>query len=258
MKQAMPQRELPASNSRTGAIILDDLSGCVTRLALWERLLERVRPATMLELGVWKGEFAAFVLSHCPAVERYYMIDPWRPLPSWNKPLNVAATDFDAAYRAAMDATLFAERRITVLRGTTHEVIDQVPDGSLDLAYVDGDHTLRGITIDLINVYPKIKPGGYLCGDDFSPDVWQHDSAYEPTLVFPFAVYFAEAVGAPIHALPCKQFLIEKPKASGGAFAFFDHTGAYGDTQLRGALLRTAERDGALRRLGRKVKRLLD
>ena len=33
-----------------------------------------------------------------------------------------------------------------MLRGTTTEVIDRVPDRSVDFAYIDGDHTLRGIT----------------------------------------------------------------------------------------------------------------
>jgi hypothetical protein len=55
-------------------------------------------------------------------------------------------------------------------------------------------------------------------------------------LVFPFALYFAEAVGAPIHALPANQFLIEKPQSSSGSFEFHDTTGIYRDTQLRGHL----------------------
>ena len=37
-----------------------------------------------------------------------------------------------------------------------------------------------------------------------------HAQQYEPTLVFPFAVYFAEAVGSRIYGPPHSQFLIEK------------------------------------------------
>ena len=54
--------------------------------------------------------------------------------------------------------------KVVILRGRTKEVIDQVPDNSLDFAYIDGDHTLRGITIDLMNVLPKIKEGGIIGG----------------------------------------------------------------------------------------------
>jgi hypothetical protein len=110
-----------------------------------------------------------------------------------------------------------------------------VPDASarslLDFAYIDGDHTLRGITIDLIRVYPKVRLNGWIGGDDFSRTVWQHHTRFEPTLVFPFALYFAEAVGARIYALPSSQFLIQK--ANRHPFAFVDLTGCYGDTSLR-------------------------
>jgi hypothetical protein len=49
--------------------------------------------------------------------------------------------------------------------------------------------------------------------------------------VFPFAVYFAEAVGARIYALPYSQFLIEKNRSQ--SFSFIDLTGDYGDVDLR-------------------------
>jgi hypothetical protein len=65
------------------------------------------------------------------------------------------------------------------------EVIDQITDGELDLAYIDGDHKLKGISIDLIRVYPKVRVGGFLCGDDFTRSVWEHKTSFEPTLVFP-------------------------------------------------------------------------
>jgi len=55
-----------------------------------------------------------------------------------------------------------------ILRGKTAEVIDQITDGELDLAYIDADHTLKGIAIDLIRVYPKVRDGGFLGGDDFT------------------------------------------------------------------------------------------
>jgi hypothetical protein len=134
-------------------------------------------------------------------------------------------------------------------------VIDQIPDGSLDFAYVDGDHTLRGITVDLISVYPKIRDGGWIGGDDFSPTIWQHSAEFEPTLVFPLAVHFAEAVGARIYGLPFKQFLIEK--APGPAHEFIDLTGRYGDLELGRQLDQRPEADtGGLRsRVGGLLRR---
>jgi hypothetical protein len=113
------------------------------------------------------------------------------------------------------------------------EVIDGVPDASLDLVYIDGDHTLRGITIDLLNVWKKVKAGGWIGGDDLSADIWQHSTRFEPTLVFPFVFYFAEAMGASIYALPRSQYLLEKPGGSKSAFACHDLVGSYGHPTLR-------------------------
>src|SRR5437762_1102216 len=60
---------------------------------------------------------------------------------------------------------------------------------------------------------------------------WQHGSAYEPTLVCPFAIYFAEAMRLPFVALPHKQFLIQK--AADTSFSFVDLTGTYSDLSLK-------------------------
>lgn len=204
------------------------MAGVEDRQDVLDRLLDHVSPRHVLEIGVWKGAFSAFALAK-PYVERFYMLDPWRQLPEWNKPFNKAASQFDEVLSEALAATDFAADRRVVLRGTTTEKIGEIADNSLDLAYVDGDHTLRGVSIDMIACWSKIRPGGHLLGDDFVPSIWQHAAAFEPTFVFPFACYFAEAMGCEIVALGHGQFLI--PKTFTG-YRFTDFTGRYGQTAL--------------------------
>jgi len=195
------------------------------RISYWAEFINRHGIKTAAEVGVWKGEFAAAILSRCPQIERYYLIDPWARLDDWNKPLN--SDDLERAYRDTMEKMRPFGERVVVLRGRTRDVAHRLPE--LDFAYVDGDHTLRGITIDLINIWPKIRQGGWLGGDDFSKTIWQHNSRYEPSLVFPFAVHFAEAVDAPITALRRSQFRIEKIQG----FAFNDPERLYPSTELK-------------------------
>ena len=202
-----------------------------SRLDLWTDFVREAGVARMLEVGVYRGSFAARLLEQCGGIERYYMLDPWRHLEGWEKPANKSDDVFEQFLSETRSKTDFAASKRVILRGKTTEVIDQIGDGELDFAYVDGDHTLKGITIDLTRVFPKVRAGGWIGGDDFSSTVWQHATTFEPTLVFPFAVYFAEAVGARIYALPEKQFLLEK--RTDGAFAFVDLVGEYGDVGLR-------------------------
>ena len=187
------------------------------------------------EIGVYKGEFAEKILRGCKQVKTYIMIDPWRNLSDWNKPANVNDLLFREYYEEAIARTNFWSEKIRILKGKTTEVIDEVDDESCDLIYVDGDHTLKGISIDLISVWSKIKKDGVVLGDDFSPSIWQHGKKFDPSMVFPFAVHFAEAMNRKIYALPFYQFLICKGQKG---FEFIDFTnGSYSRTDLREQLL---------------------
>lgn len=205
-------------------------SGATSRIELWIKVLRTARIRNLLEVGVWKGEFAEQMLKQCDFLEQYYMLDPWANLPDWNKPYNVDTKTFDHIYDEAMRRTDFAASKRVVLRGRTKEVIDQIPDNSLDFAYIDGDHTLRGITIDLIRVLPKIKDGGLLGGDDFDTTPWRHGIAFEPSLVCPLSIYLAEAFNLPIAALPFDQFILQKGNSQ--SFTFIDITNRYSDLSL--------------------------
>ena len=201
-----------------------------SRQEIWHQFLEAQRTRSMAEIGVWKGDFAADILSAISHLETYFMIDPWANLPDWNKPFNVEPEIFESIYQEMLDKTDFVTQKRQILRGRTKEVVHHIPDESLDFVYVDGDHTLRGITIDLITIWPKIRKGGFLGGDDFTTTPWQHDVKYEPTMVCPFAIYFAEAMDVPIMAPGFNQFLIQKSDHL--SFSFIDLRGDYQDVSL--------------------------
>ena len=63
--------------------------------------------------------------------------------------------------------------------------------------------------------------------------IWKHGLRFEPTMIFAFAIHFAEAVGATIYALPDTQFCIHK---TDGGFAFVDLAGEHGKNGVRDLL----------------------
>lgn len=201
-----------------------------SRETFWAEFVNSFGLQQIAEIGVYRGDFAKTLLQGCERLTRYYMIDPWKHLTDWNKPANLPEAELESYYQETMSKTEFAAGKRCILRGRTVDVIDHIPDQTLDFAYIDGDHTLRGITIDLTCIFPKVRLGGFVGGDDFTRSIWQHKTTFEPTLVFPMAVYFAEAVGATIFALPNSQFCLQKTEER--HFSFIDMTGAYGDTTL--------------------------
>ncbi|HYA25079.1 MAG TPA: class I SAM-dependent methyltransferase [Terriglobales bacterium] len=219
------------TNDSTKQLIASCMSASQSRIEFWAEFIHHTKIQRMVEVGVWKGDFAVNILQRCDCVNKYFMVDPWRHLDNWNKPANQNDALLDSFYEMTKARTEFAKDRRVILRGKTTEVIDQIKDGELDFAYIDGDHTLKGIAIDMVRVYPKIRTGGFLGGDDFSRTIWSHRTSFEPTLVFPFAVYFAEAVGATIYSLPNIQFLLHKTEQR--TFGFVDLVGQYDDLSLR-------------------------
>jgi len=218
-----------------------------SRMEIWRMLCNMLEIETMAEVGIWKGEFSAEMLSNCPSINKYYMIDPWAHQEDWDKPFNLDDDEkFEEIYREAMSRTEFAGRKRRALRGKTEDVVNEIPDNSLDLVYIDGDHTLRGITLDLISLYPKVKDGGYIGGDDFKINPWHHGFDYEPTLVYPYSVYYCEAMNIPIAAMPYDQFLIKKDAANG--YQFHDVTGRYTERGIKNLL--TDRRVGVCKLLG--------
>jgi hypothetical protein len=203
-------------NKMKSIALLDKLTSVVNeasknsnnRFELWGNILDKFEIKEACEVGVWKGDFANYILSKVEGIEKYIFVDPWKTLPNWNKPLNVSNIEFEKVRNEAFEKNKIYFDKIKELRYPTKEAVKQIEDASLDFVYIDGDHTLRGITIDLISILPKIKNGGFIGGDDFTRNIWQHSDEFDPTEVFPFAIYFAEANDLTIFTLPFDQFLI--------------------------------------------------
>lgn len=196
------------------------------REALLAGLLREAGVRDFCEIGVFRGKLSAHLLAECPELTRYVMVDPWRHLPGWDKPANLDDAQFEAIHQEAMERVAAHRDKVEVLRDETRVALDAVKDRSLDAVYVDGDHTLRGITIDLIRALPKLRRGGLLMGDDLTRNIWQHGEEFAPSEVFPFALYFAEAQGLPIFTLPQGQFVIVNAPRKG--YRLFDYAGLAG------------------------------
>src|SRR5437660_9609638 len=123
------------------------ISKSQSRLEFWIELIRSIGVQRMAEVGVYRGDFATGVLRSCEGLTRYYMIDPWRHLNDWNKPANHDDSVLGEFLQEAKAKTDFAAGKRVILRGKTTEVIEQIGDGELDLAYIDADHTLKGIAI---------------------------------------------------------------------------------------------------------------
>ena len=87
----------------------------------------------------YEGDFAVEILQQCENVNKYYMIDPWKHLADWEQTRQSRRMAVSRkCSKSVKSKTDFAQTRRAILRGKTVDVIDQVSDGELDFAYIDG------------------------------------------------------------------------------------------------------------------------
>lgn len=120
------------------------------------------------ELGVWKGRTFLHLLTHCPNTT-VIGVDAWKARPE-NAGVEGGET-YEKWDMAGLEAYVrlrsrpFGERAI-IHKMETHEAAALVPDGSLDLVFIDADHSAEGVARDIAGWRPKLKPGGVLAGHD--------------------------------------------------------------------------------------------
>jgi len=130
----------------------------------------------VVEVGVERGVFSRIILEHNEPAQ-LTLVDSWcsRPGTAWDVKDPSAQANHDNNYRYVL--RLFAaEKRVQALRLLSLDAAQTFPDGSLDIVYLDADHTTTAE--DIQAWWPKVKPGGWLCGHDYTMTDWitvKHD-----------------------------------------------------------------------------------
>lgn len=143
------------------------VSGTPYRVRLLDYL---AKGGAVAEIGVWKGDFSAVLLEKLePSV--LHLIDPWLFQPQFPKRLygGLAARDqaaMDRLHRSVV-ARFVNRPEVHIHRQTSVDAMHALPDASLDIVFVDGDHSFEAVLQDLVLAHRKVKPGGYICGDDW-------------------------------------------------------------------------------------------
>eukprot|EP00040_Diaphanoeca_grandis_P038783 m.257332 g.257332 ORF g.257332 m.257332 type:complete len:269 (+) comp35183_c0_seq1:88-894(+) len=151
-------------------------------------LLRQYIPANSVgcEIGVWKGEFTEVLVDICKP-STLHLIDPWRHFGEYKDAwfggqCEDGQKSMDAIFESvrAKFPKEEASGKVVFHRGMSEEVDSEIPDGSLDWVYVDGNHMYEFVKKDLELYYPKVRKGGIIFGDDYMLGVgWWGDGVVE-------------------------------------------------------------------------------
>jgi predicted O-methyltransferase YrrM len=139
--------------------------------ATLERLIKkRSRPGMIVfELGTYTGRSAMTMLPHIKRMQgKLYCVDWFRGNPGVTAEITTSYQNHNIleTFLNNIKEAGYGEY-VTVLVGTSHDVSCIVAQNSADLIFIDADHRYSKVKSDILQWYPKLKPGGLMCGHDF-------------------------------------------------------------------------------------------
>ncbi len=122
-------------------------------------------PLTGIEVGVAEGYNSFDLLEK--GMEKLYLVDNWRTIHGVTGDGNFDQAWHEKNYMDAMARVEPHRDKVIVLRGLSNQMCHNVPDESVSMVYLDGDHSYVGVLKDLNCWYPKVVKGGIIAGHDF-------------------------------------------------------------------------------------------
>ena len=122
-----------------------------------------------VEIGTWTGQFAETLLNntHCT---RLFCVDPYKHFDDLSYPdyINTQLQTGGDTYFYKTKSHLEEQfgSRVTLVRKSSMEAVNDFQESSLDFVYIDGNHEYSHVLEDILAWFPKIKSGGILAGDD--------------------------------------------------------------------------------------------
>jgi hypothetical protein len=140
-------------------------------------ILRRIGALTQpigVEVGVFTGTMSRALLNGHQGLH-LYMVDNWlaeeaqpasyRASEDYHSRLSVRKQQRYQARARAITQCYAARRTILVLSSVVAATCFE--DGQCDFVFLDADHSYTGVRTDITVWWPKIRPGGWLCGHDY-------------------------------------------------------------------------------------------
>lgn len=150
----------------------------IPQMHIYEEMVKNAKDGShFVEIGAWKGKSTS-----CMAVEiinsgkkiKFDVVDTFKgSTEHQNLPCIVNGTLYQE-YLANIDTV---KNYVNTIVGNSTHIAGMYTDNSLDFVFVDGDHTYEGVYNDIMAWLPKVKQGGYICGNDIFQKGFEQVSA---------------------------------------------------------------------------------
>ena len=141
-----------------------EIDGWFNHQNAYDFLLSKVpSDGTFVELGAWLGKSSSYLCDKATG-QQIIIIDSFKG----------TAEYIDSYYNLAKTADIYelfvdnmGNRKYKAIKATSKSASRKFKDESLDVVFIDLNHSYESVKEDIALWLPKVKKGGYLAGDDY-------------------------------------------------------------------------------------------
>jgi hypothetical protein len=119
------------------------------------------------EIGVERGDTYGYILNNCPTIKEWHGVDIWTPYKQYVTKSNGSKWPHDQYHQHALSIAKKHEGKAFIHRDYSENIAKEVEDESIDIVFIDADHTYEGVHSDILSWMPKVRKGGIICGHDY-------------------------------------------------------------------------------------------
>jgi predicted O-methyltransferase YrrM len=141
-----------------------EIDGWFNHEAAYDYLIAQMpEGGTFVELGAWLGKSSAYLCDKATG-KQITIIDSFKG----------TAEYIDSYYKLAKTNDIYelflenmGERKFKAIKSTSKAASKKFQDKSLDVVFIDLNHSYESVKEDIALWLPKVKKGGILAGDDY-------------------------------------------------------------------------------------------
>jgi len=127
-----------------------------------------------VEIGAFYGKSTAFMateIANCNKKIKFDVVDTWRGSPEHQDGAWDHRVDFvnDTAFEKFTSNLKPVEEYYTPIKMSSTDAAMTYADKSLNFVFIDSAHDYESVKTDILAWLPKIKPGRYIGGHDYTP-----------------------------------------------------------------------------------------
>lgn len=144
----------------------------------FHQVLNLPNNANIMEIGVYKGDYAEYILDYLNP-NKLTLIDSWEDT-------NIMSGDKDGNNVETINGSYLYQNVLNRFKNNENVLILRQPsytvnmqESSVDMIYIDADHSYEGVKQDLNLALKWSKPGGWICGHDYSMNYAKAQNHYD-------------------------------------------------------------------------------